>query len=311
MDRGPAGDQGGAIERLEFFKPRAIDDAGNHLADIEGLAQAARHDAEQILAVVNRRIGRARGAGPELAPVQVRHHLAAHADAIHLVLGQIIAQPRDRTVHLRPAQAFLVGVFAGGHLHQRRPAQKHLGLPPDEDVVVAHARLIGPAGGGGPEHHRDGGDAQLGQFGDLVEQATGLGEMADLAADGCFRILGARVPAQIGAGRLHELHIGHAVFARDLEAAHQFFRIEGIESASPHRRIVAENHALHPLDHADPDDKARAHIEVGAPGGQRADFQKRGVGIEHQRDPLAQGHLAAGAQARQRLFAAAARRLGM
>ena len=200
------------------------------------------------------------GLRPQFAPVEVRHHLPAHADAVHFVAGQVVAQAGGAGVHVGAAQAFLVGVLAGGHLHQGRAAEKHPGLLRDEDVVVAHAGLVGPAGGGGAEHQRDGGDAHLREFGDFVEQPSGLGEVVDLPLDGRFRVAVA-LAAQVGAGGFHELHIGHAVLAGDLQPPHQLLGIEGVERAGPYRRIVAEDDAFDILDDADADHESGADGE--------------------------------------------------
>ena len=199
-------------------------------------------------------------------------------------------------MHLRAAQALFLGVFAGGHLDQWRPTQKHLGLAADHDVVVAHAGLVGAACGGGAKHHRDGRDAQLGQLGDLVEQPAALGEVANLAADRRLGVAVTRIAAQVGAGGFDELDIGHAVDARDLQAAHQLLGVKGVEGAGPHRRVVTQDHALDALDHADADDEARADVEAGSPGRHRADFEERRIAVQHQRNALAQWQLAALAQ---------------
>ena len=43
-------------------------------------------------------------------------------------------------MHLGAAERLVVGLLAGGHLHQRRAAEEHLGLLLDHHGVVAHAR---------------------------------------------------------------------------------------------------------------------------------------------------------------------------
>lgn len=80
----------------------------------------------------------------------------------------------------RATQSLIVGILAGGHLHQRWARQEDLRLLLDHDHVVGQTGLIGAASGGGPEHHADGWDAQLGQFNHLVERAAALGEMRRL-----------------------------------------------------------------------------------------------------------------------------------
>ncbi len=58
VDMGKAGDQRVAEAGLELVKARAVDDAGDDLADVVGLAQVRRHDAEQILRVIGGRFRR-------------------------------------------------------------------------------------------------------------------------------------------------------------------------------------------------------------------------------------------------------------
>ena len=269
----PAADQGGAVERLELLEVGGIDDAGDDFAHVEGRAQVLGDQAEQVLRVVLGLLEIRFGLRPEFAPVQVGHHFPAHANAVHFVTGQVVAQAGNAGVHVGAAQALLVGVLASGHLHQGRAAEKHPGLLRDEDVVVAHAGLIGPAGGGGTEHQRDGGDAHLGELSDFVEQPPGLGEVVDLPLDGRLRVA-AGLAAQVGAGGFHELHIRHAVLAGDLQPPHQLLGVEGVERAGPYRRVVAEDDAFDVLDDADADHESGADGEGGAPSRQRADLQK-------------------------------------
>ena len=47
-DAGEAGDQRGAIAGLELVEHAAVDDARDHLADLEGLARVARHHAIEL-----------------------------------------------------------------------------------------------------------------------------------------------------------------------------------------------------------------------------------------------------------------------
>jgi hypothetical protein len=58
LDMGKARDQRFAKARLEFVKARAVDDAGDHLADVIGGAQIGGHDAEDLLGVIGRGFGR-------------------------------------------------------------------------------------------------------------------------------------------------------------------------------------------------------------------------------------------------------------
>src|SRR5437016_972367 len=82
-------------------------------------------------------------------------------------------------------------VRPGGHLHQRRPAEVHARALADEDVVVAHPRLVRATGGGTAEDHRDRRDARARQGRDVVEEAPALGEVRELPAHLRGRVLGA------------------------------------------------------------------------------------------------------------------------
>ena len=308
VQRRPARHQRGAVEGLELLEAGAIDDAGDHLAHVEGHTQVLIDDAEQLFRVVKRVVGRHGGAGAQLAPIEVRHHLAAHANAIEFVQRQVVAQTGSARMHVGAGEGFIVRILAGGHLHQGWPAQGHLGLPLDEDVVVAHAGLVSAAGGGGAEHHRNGGNAHLRQFGDLVEEPPGLGEVPALAPDGGFRVTPAPFATQIRPGGFHELHVGDAVLAGDLQPPHQLFAVELVEGAGAHGGIVAEHETFSVLDHADAHDEAGADGIVRAPRRQGADLQERRVAIQRQADAFAQRQLVAGTQPRHGFGAAAIRR---
>jgi hypothetical protein len=157
--------------------------------DVGRLLQVDRREAEQLLGVVVRLVGRPAGAGAELAPVEVADHLAAEADAVVLVGGQVVGQAGGAGVHLGAAQLLLVGLLAGGHLHQRRPAQEHPGPPGDHDGVVRHARHVGAARGRAAEHQRDRGDAGPRQAREVPEYGA--------AGNENFRL-----SRQVGAARL-------------------------------------------------------------------------------------------------------------
>ena len=59
-------------------------------------------------------------------------------------------------MHLGAAEGLVVGLLAGGHLHQRRPGEEHLGTFLDHHHVVAHPRDVRAAGGGIAENEGDG-----------------------------------------------------------------------------------------------------------------------------------------------------------
>ena len=237
-----------------------------------------------------------------LPAVEVRHHLAAHADGVHLVHREVVAQPRRLGMEAGAAQGLVVGLLAGGHLHQRRPGQEDLGLVGHHDVVVGQARLVGAPRGGRAEHHAHGGNAHLGQLDHLVEEPAGLCEVGGLdpAAAPAGELRAAAVvsaEAKVGARGLHEAHIGDVVVAGDLEGTHPLLAGIRREGAGQDAGVVAHDHALGAADHADADHHPAAHGVVGAVGGQRADLQKGAVGVDHVGDALPDGQLAPAPQA--------------
>ena len=144
VDRGPAGDEARAVERLVLVEPRAVDDPGEHLARIEGnrggplrRCRAARPGRKTA-----RRPGRGRS-GAELAPVEPSDDLAAEADRVELVDGEVVGETRDPRVHRAPPNSSSVEVLAGGHLHQRGAAEEDLRRLFDHDDVVAHPGHVG------------------------------------------------------------------------------------------------------------------------------------------------------------------------
>ncbi len=79
------------------------------------------------------------------------------------------------------------------------------------------------------------------------------------------------------AARVHEVEAGQAVLARDLLCPQVLLHGEGVVRAALDGRVVRDDHALPPLDHADPrDDPGRRRVTVvELPGGQRIQLQER------------------------------------
>ena len=202
------------------------------------------------------------GFWPEFAPVQVGYHFAADANTVHFVLGKIIAEPRNLSVHISTSKFFRIGVFIGCHLDQWRAAQGHHGLICPHDVVVAHARLVSATSGGCTEDHRYCWNTNLRQLRDFIKQAARFGKVVYVASDVGFRC-GVRVAvtavtgaAQVGPSAFDKLHIGHAIFSRNFQSAHQFFRVERVKGTGTHRWVMAQNDALHAFYDANANHKA-------------------------------------------------------
>ncbi len=101
-----AGDQRLAEARLELVEARAVDQPGDHLADVIGRAQIGRHHAEDLLGVVGgilRRLPSVRR-GSARAPVQVADRAARQRQGMGVVLGQVVGDAREARVHVAAAQ---------------------------------------------------------------------------------------------------------------------------------------------------------------------------------------------------------------
>ena len=148
MELGKAGDQRGAVERLELIEVAVVNEAGDDVARIEGHLRIGAGNPEQLIDVVARLAAGATRARSALAMVDALDDLAAKADCIHLVDREVVGEATDTRVHLRPAQTLVIALLAGCHFHQWRPAEKHLRTFLDHDDVVAHSGYVGAPGGG-------------------------------------------------------------------------------------------------------------------------------------------------------------------
>ena len=262
-ERGPATDQLRAVEGLELLEARAVEDAGQHLAHVEGHPHVDRGDA-QVLGRVQRFDRRSRRLGAQPLPVQVSDDAPGHGDGLVLVPGQVVAQPRGAGMHEGAAQLLLIGLLADGHLDQRRATEKDAGPALDHDRVVAHAGQVGPAGGGGAEDDADGRNA-LGRE---------LGQAAELLAPGHEDIGLAR---QVGSARLDHDHQGQPVDLGHVHGPQQLLDGGGAGGAAPHRRVVGDDQALGLGDLGQGHHHTAADRVLGLQAGQRAELEHRGA----------------------------------
>ena len=284
VDRRPAGDQAGAVERLVLVEARAVDHPGEHLAGVEGHPQVGRRDAEELVGVVHRLVGGLGRARPELAPAQVGHDLPADPDAVALVGGEVVGDPRHPRVHLRAAERLVVGLLPGRHLHQRGPSEEDLRLPVDEHRVVAHPGHVGTARGGVAEDEGDRRDPHARQLGEVVEGTPRGDEEVGLGG-------------QVGAAGLHQPDQRQPVAAGDLEGAELLAQGVRVHRTAAHGGVVGDDHALHAGHHPDPGDDRGADAELRSPGGERRELEEVRVAVEEELDPLVDEQPSAGAVA--------------
>ena len=223
--------------------------------------------------------------------VEAAHDLAAEAQRVDLVGGEVVGQAADARVHVGAAEALVVALLAGRHLDQRRAAEEHLRALVDHHHVVAHAGDVGAAGRRVAEHEGDRRDAHRRQPGEVAERLPAGDE--DLALVG-----------EVGAARLDEVHQRQAVLHGDGHGPQRLLDRHRGHRAAAHGRVVGDDHALDALDDADPGEHAGADREVGAPRGERRQLEQRGVGVDEQLDALAAQQLAPLAVAGEVLLAA-------
>ncbi len=296
VDRPPSGDHRGAVERLVLLEPRAVEHPGQHLAHVEGDPEVARDDAQQVLGVVDRLVaghGRPRS---QLAPVEVDDDLTADPDGVLLVDGEVVRQTRGARVHLGAPQFLIGGLFAGGHLDQRRPTEEHLGTLLDHHRVVAHRRHIRSAGGGVAEDDGEGGDALLRQLGEIAEPLA--------AGDEDLGLIG-----QVGAARFDQVDQGEAVLHRNVLGAQRLRQRVAVRRPCLAGRIVGGDDALDAGDDPDPGDHVGAQRLVRAPCRQSGQLEEGRVPIEQEFDPLPGQQLAPGTVTGHVLLAPAGARL--
>jgi len=99
---------------------------------------------------------------------------------------------------------------------------------------------------------------------------------------------------QVGAARIDQVDAGQMALSRDFLGAQVLFHRQRKIAAAFYRGVVADHHAVEPLDPPDPGDDAGGgrRAIIHAVGGCGADFQERAAGVEQVRHPFARGHLA-------------------
>ena len=106
VDAREAGDQRRAVARLELVEAAAVDEAGDHLADVVGLARVARDDAVELGGVVGGLLGRRRGAqrGRRRHRPSVGEDLARDRERVGVVVGEVVGDAGDARVDVAAAE---------------------------------------------------------------------------------------------------------------------------------------------------------------------------------------------------------------
>ena len=216
--------------------------------------------------------------------------------------GVVVGHAGGARVDVGAAELLRGHLLAGGRLHERRAAEKDRARALDDHRLVAHRRDVGASGGAGAHDRRDLRNPR-GRHHRLVEEDAPevLAVRKDLV-----------LHRQEGAAGIHQVDAREPVLPRDLLGAEVLLDGERVVRAALHRRVVRDDHALPPLDDADPGDhpcRGRV-VVVEAVRRERVQLEERRLGVEEPVDTLAGEELPARTVLLDRLVASAARRLG-
>ena len=288
---------GGAVARLEIHEIGAVHYPGHQFPHVVGVAVIAGDHARQFVGVVEGfAVTAAAGRGAVLVPLQAVQQLAAHLHGLAVVLSQVFRQTGHRGVHFGAAQLLLGGDLPGGGLEQRRPGEEGAAVALHRDHVVAEARHVGAARGGGAVQDGDHGDARLAQFRQVAEQCPALGKTLH------------RVVQQVAAGAFHQVHERQLLLQRNHLRPLQSVAPGGGQGARLYTAVIHHHHAAHPADKADSGDDGAAGNRffrvrvIQQVAGDVADGQQRHARVEQPCQALPRCQLAALRKARFAFF---------
>ena len=279
LDAREAADERLAVELLELVEARAVDDAADHGARVELVAEVLRDEAVEVGRVEGGLLDRGELPGRGEGRIEVPDDLARDRERV-LVGGRVVVgdagAPR---VDVGAAELLRGHVLPGRRLHERRPADEDRPRPADDHRLVRHRGHVGAAGGARAHDDGDLRDPERRQP-RLVEEdppeVVAVGE--DLGLEREER-----------AARVDEVEARQPVLARDLLRAQVLLHGERVVRAALHRRVVRDDHALAALDDADAgDDPGRRRVAVvELPGGERVQLEERRSRVDEAVDPLA------------------------
>ena len=280
-----AGDQRLAVVLLEFIELRAVDDPGDDLAHIVGLARVGGNHAVELVGGIERLARFPHFEGNILTEVEIRNDLAHKRKGVRVIERVMVGHARDPRMHLGAAQLLGRHHLAGRRLHQRRAGEKDRALAFDDDRFVGHRRHVRAAGGAGAHHAGDLRDRGRRHVGDVVEDA------AEVLAVGKHVVL----LGQVAAAGIDQIDARQAVLRGDLLRAQVLLHRHRVIGAALDGRVVRDDDALASADPADAaDHRGGMHVAaVHPPGGELADLEERRARVEQLADALARQHLAA------------------
>ena len=172
VDAGESAHQGFAVQRLEFVEIGAVYHTRNDFPHIIRLFLVRGDDAVNVLHRVQRCQRLAQVHAHRFDAIQATHCASHQLQRVVVVIGVVVGDAGGAAVHIGPAQLLGADDLAGGGFHQRRPAEENRALVLHDDGLVRHCRQVGTAGGAGPKHGGDLGNAHCRHPGLVVEGVT-------------------------------------------------------------------------------------------------------------------------------------------
>ena len=227
-DRGVAADRRRPVVGLELEELGAVDDARDHLAHVDRLLGVGAEQAEQVVAVVQRR--RAVGPGARAAASRARRSARAPSRARSASSSATYSARPDTLACIVGAAERLVGRdLAGRRLQQRRPGEEGAGAAAHHDHVVGEAGHVGAARGRRAVHDRDHRQPGGREPRQVAEQRAAANELLDAVLE------------QVRAGRLDQVDERQPVLERDLLRAQQLLEALRLERAGVDAGVVGDD----------------------------------------------------------------------
>ncbi len=170
-------------------------------------------------------------------------------------------------------------------MHQWRPGKEDRPLIAHDHRLVRHGGHIGPTRRAAAHDARDLRNALRRHLRLIVEDAPEM-----LAIGKYVGLIG-----QVRTAAIDQIDTGQPVFERDLLRPQMLLHRQRVIGATLHRRIIADDHHLPPLDAAYPSDQpsARHLAMIHVIGGELPDLEKRTAGVQQPLHPFAGQQLAA------------------
>lgn len=282
---GEATDDGGAVAGFEFAETGAIDEAGDHFADIVGDAGVGGDDAVQFIGVVGGLFWGCHDDGHFFATVEVADDVTDPSERLFFGFGEMVGDATEAGVDIAAAEFFGGDFFTGGGFDEGGAGEEDGAVVFDDNGFISHGGDVGAAGGAGAEDGGDLGDALAAHAGHVVEDAA---EMFAVGEDISLEV-------EEGAAGVDEVDTGEMVILGDILGAEMFFNRFGVVGTAFDSGVVGDDHDFDAGDAADAGDDTGAGgvVIVEIPSGEGGEFEEGAIGVEDGVDAVADEEFAA------------------